>query len=352
VFGTDGGVFVSQDGGKSFDSDKNTGIVALLAQTIASTPQRESSAITGLQDTGSRARIGRSTTWNQVLGGDGEGAGWSQANNAVTLASSQFLGIARQPGLPANTGDPNDWLDATSGLDFDNPDCFPFFTAIATPTAAADPTGLVFYTVTGSHLYKTANGGASWSSLVQFGTVDSPQCLIRLRWNVIGLHPTNPQWIALAGASGRVLVSLNGGASWTLKNLNTAVPGYASSNSSPVWSKSGVLYMASESPVPGAIRLVKSLDQGNTWARADSGLPDVAINAIAIDPRDANGQIVYAGTSIGVYWTKDGGATWTLFGAGLPNVSVIGLYVSPTDEFMRIATFGRGVWEIDLESMH
>jgi hypothetical protein len=349
VFGTDGGIFVSEDGGASFDSSKNNGIVALLAQTIISTPNREDSALIGLQDTGSRARIGHSQIWNQVLGGDGEGAGWSQANNAVTLASSEYMGITRQPGLPSNTGDPNNWLDATNGIDFDHADCFPFFTPIATPTAAADPTGLVFYTVTGSRLYKTTDGAATWNQVVQFGSVASPTCYIRLRWNTIGLHPTNPNAIALGGAGGRVLISTNGGANWKIVQLNGVGLGYASYTSSPAWSSTGALYVASESVVVGATRVVKTLDNGATWTRADTGLPDVAVNVVAVDPHDASGLTVYAGTSIGVYVTRDGGASWKLFGAGLPNVSVVGLYVSPTDDFMRIATFGRGVWEIDLD---
>jgi photosystem II stability/assembly factor-like uncharacterized protein len=174
--------------------------------------------------------------------------------------------------------------------------------------------------------------------------------LIRLRWNTIGLHPTDPNLLALGGASGRVLISTNGGTAWSTVLLNTLVPGYSSFTSSPAWTRNGILYVASESTTIGAIRLVKSLDKGVTWARADSGLPDVAVNAIAVDPRDASGKTVYAGTYIGVYVTRDGGATWKLFGAGLPNVSVVGLYVSPTEDFMRVATFGRGVWEIDLDA--
>ena len=53
-------------------------------------------------------------------------------------------------------------------------------------------------------------------------------------------------------------------------------------------------------------------------------------------------------TDSGVYCTQDGGKSWSLFGAGVPNVSVRGLYVSLEGRFMRIATYGRGVWEIDL----
>ncbi len=351
ILGTDGGIFVSYDGARSFDSAKNTGIVSLLTQTIIGTPKREDSAITGLQDNGTRARLRGSKTWNQVVGGDGEGVGWSQANNAVTLATVQFETIVRYaPGLPASTGDPNAWQDAMVGIDFSNPDCFPFFTPIGTPSAKADPTGLVFYNTTGSRLYKTTDGAASWQQVVQFGSVAVPACIIRQRWHVIGLHPRDPKLIALAGAGGRVIVSADAGNSWIIPRLTTLIPGWTGFNSAPGWSNNGLLYVASESPTPGAVRMAVSADRGLTWRRADGGLPDVAVSDIKVDPRDRSGKTVYAGTWIGVYVTRDGGASWKLFGAGLPNVSVTGLYLSPDEDFLRVATYGRGVWEIDLES--
>ncbi len=349
TFGTDGGVFVSYDGGASFTSSKNNGIVSMLTQTIVGTPKREDSAITGMQDNGSRARIGNSKVWNQVLGGDGEGQGWSQANNAITIATAEYDYIAVQSGLPSNTGDPNNWQDGSNGLDFNDPDCFPFYTPIATPTAKADPTGLVFYTVTGSHLYKTTDGAQNWKSVVQFGTAASPVCYIRLRWNTIGLHPSRTTHLALAGVGGRLLVSTDQGNSWTIRQLIGAVPGWTGFNSAPAWAGNGLLYLASESPTPGATRLAVSSDLGATWTRADSGLPDVAVSSIAVDPRDRSGKTVYAATWIGVYVTRNGGASWSLYGAGLPNVSVIGLYLSPGEDFLRVATYGRGIWEIDLE---
>ncbi len=350
IFGTDGGIFVSYDAGRSFDSAKNTGIVSLLTQTIIGTPKREDSAITGLQDNGTRARRGGSKVWNQVFGGDGEGVGWSQANNAVTLATAQYETIARYPsGLPASTGNPLNWQDGTGGINFNDPDCFPFYTPIGTPSAKVDPTGLVFYNVTGSRLYKTTDGAQNWQQVVQFGSAAAPICYIRTRWHAIGLHPRDPALIALTGAGGRVIVSTNSGSGWTITRLTGSVPGWTGFNSAPAWTTNGLLYVASESPIPGATRMAVSADRGATWTRADNGLPDLAVSDIAADPRDRSGRTVYAATWIGVYVTRDGGASWKLFGAGLPNVSVTGLYLSPDEDFLRIATYGRGVWEIDLE---
>ena len=349
VFGTDGGIFVSYDGGRNFNSDKNTGIVSLLTQTIIGTPRREYSAITGLQDNGTRARVRGSQVWNQVVGGDGEGVGWSQSNNAVTIATVEFETIARYENLPASAGDPNNWQDATNGIDFTHPDCFPFYTPIGTPSAKADPTGLVFYNVTGSRLYKTTDGAKNWQQVVQFGTPTSPQCIIRTRWHAIGLHPSDPKLIALTGASGRVIISTNAGSSWSIPRLTSIVPGWTGFNSAAAWTSNNLLYVASESPTPGATRLAVSSDRGVSWTRSDTGLPDVAISDLVADPRDRRGLTLYAGTWIGVYVTRDGGASWKLFGAGLPNVSVVGLYLSPDEDFLRVATYGRGIWEVDLE---
>ena len=70
------------------------------------------------------------------------------------------------------------------------------------------------------------------------------------------------------------------------------------------------------------------------------------VNRIIVDPRTPNGDIVYAANWIGVYRTTDGGATWSRFGAGLPNVYVSDLYIAPDASFLRVSTYGRGVWEI------
>ena len=97
------------------------------------------------------------------------------------------------------------------------------------------------------------------------------------------------------------------------------------------------------------MHVIKTADLGVTWSEADHGLPDAAVSDLAVDTRDATGRTLYAATDLGVCWTRDGGDSWTPFGAGLPNVSVRSLYVSPEGEFMRIATYGRDMWEVDLE---
>ena len=131
-------------------------------------------------------------------------------------------------------------------------------------------------------------------------------------------------------------------------SLIDLVPGYEGFNSSAVWTGNSALYFSSEGRDPGVVHVVKTSDSGKSWSAVDRGLPDAAVSQLAVDTRDSTNRTLFAATDIGVYWTQDGGANWRLFGAGLPNVSVRGLYVSPEGRFMRVATYGRGVWEIDL----
>jgi hypothetical protein len=78
-----------------------------------------------------------------------------------------------------------------------------------------------------------------------------------------------------------------------------------------------------------------------------TGLPLVPVNAFIIDPVDSDR--LYAGTDIGVYTSPDGGATWSPFGTGLPKVAVFDMALTPgppAGRKVRIATHGRGMWEI------
>ena len=70
------------------------------------------------------------------------------------------------------------------------------------------------------------------------------------------------------------------------------------------------------------------------------------VQKLISNPKDAN--TIFAATDLGVYRTTDGGDHWSLFGANLPQVQVMDLYIPPDGSFLRIATYGRGVWEIGL----
>jgi hypothetical protein len=74
----------------------------------------------------------------------------------------------------------------------------------------------------------------------------------------------------------------------------------------------------------------------------------VPVTKLIVSTRDPSGNTLYAGTWIGVYETTDGWASWHLYGQGLLMVTVSDLYMPTDGSYLRVSTYGRGVWRIPL----
>jgi hypothetical protein len=94
----------------------------------------------------------------------------------------------------------------------------------------------------------------------------------------------------------------------------------------------------------------KSSDFGETWEDISGNIPLGPVNVIREDPVDRN--ILYVGTDVGVYVTKDGGKTWNVLGKNLPSCYVHDLIIHPRDNIIVIATHGRGMWAIDVNPVN
>lgn len=68
---------------------------------------------------------------------------------------------------------------------------------------------------------------------------------------------------------------------------------------------------------------------------------DEALLCLAVHPSRAD--LLFLGTSRGVYVSEDGGSTWVSFRTGLPSVPITELAFSGAT--LRAATFGRGLWQ-------
>ena len=158
-----------------------------------------------------------------------------------------------------------------------------------------------------------------------------------------------------------VAVTLDGGASWYESRVSSFDKLWArNSTVSPVWGNASVLYVASAAPTEpfGALtrpRLARSNDAGKTWktrpasAAAANALPSVPVTRMLVDPRSVD--VLYIANWLGVYVSSDAGFTWArLGGAALPNVQVSDLNLVQAGGALRlrVATRGRGVWEIPL----
>jgi photosystem II stability/assembly factor-like uncharacterized protein len=78
-----------------------------------------------------------------------------------------------------------------------------------------------------------------------------------------------------------------------------------------------------------------------TWTNISGDLPDVPVNAIAVDSTTGS---IFVGTDIGVFETTDGGVHWRHLTKGMPNIAVFGLVIDG-DGRLIASTHGRGMFE-------
>ncbi len=87
----------------------------------------------------------------------------------------------------------------------------------------------------------------------------------------------------------------------------------------------------------------RSTDFGAVWTRIVTGLPDVA-EATSIVEDTVNPNLLFLGTSTGVFVSFDRGAHWESFRSNMGPAPVTDLLVHPREGDLVVGTYGRGVW--------
>jgi hypothetical protein len=93
----------------------------------------------------------------------------------------------------------------------------------------------------------------------------------------------------------------------------------------------------------GTGHVFRTTNGGGSWVDMSGNLPNVPVNAIAVDPSNANK--VFVGTDTGVFWTSNGTAVspiWVNSSSGLPNTTVMDIVVD--GNYLVAATHGRSAW--------
>lgn len=192
-------------------------------------------------------------------------------------------------------------------------------------------------------IYKSTNSSSSWASTNGAVALDgNPALSMTISW-------TNPDtvYVGMAPyvAPMHIFRTTNGGTSWT--NISGALPGRYPLDLACDPNNSRVVYAAFGGFGTGHI--FKTTDAGGSWSDISNSLPDVPATALLVDPQNSN--VVYAGTDIGVYVSTNGGSSWNSFNDGLPDAILVSdLSMTASNRTIRVSTHGNGAFQRKMPS--
>ncbi len=92
--------------------------------------------------------------------------------------------------------------------------------------------------------------------------------------------------------------------------------------------------------------LFKTTDFGATWTRITDGLPTRTINVVFEDQK--NPDLLFVGNDAGVFVSLNGGKQWAALKGNMPTAPVHDLVVHPREGDLVVGTYGRGIWITDI----
>ncbi|HKE59142.1 MAG TPA: hypothetical protein VKB46_20680 [Pyrinomonadaceae bacterium] len=348
--GSDGGVCVSYDGGKTCDHLANLPLGEVYALTADM--EEPYNVYAGLQD---------HESWK------GPSNGWS---GSVGLADWVTVGIG--DGM-YNQVDPTDSRWVYNTQEFGRPGRYDQQTRTRKLIVPTRPTGqplLRFNWVApirlSPHDPKTLYAGAQvllrsrdrgdhWEEISPDLTTNdaskiSPPGAAIQHCTIVTISesPASAGVIWVGTDDGKVQVTKDAGTNWTDVTANVAKAGgpedawvnrVFASNANP-----GTAYVAKSRHRQDDFRpfLYRTTDYGATWTSIAGNLPDRTINVVFEDYRDP--KLLFVGNDAGVFVTIDGGGRWFAMKGNMPTVPVHDLMIHPRESDLIVGTYGRGIW--------
>ncbi|MGE5106479.1 MAG: fibronectin type III domain-containing protein [Sphingobacteriales bacterium] len=306
--GSDGGIYKSVDYGDNW-IDLSPGLGIRQFYRIANSKTNGSLFMGGAQDNGTS--IYKNTGWIDWLGADGMDCLISPLAETLTWRTSQNGTLYR------TTNGGSSYSNLTQ----------PSTGQWVTPLAIESNTNTIYGGWTG--VYKSTDNGTTWAKLSGTSITTTLTCL--------AVAPSNPQYI-YASNSTSLYVTTNGGTTWSTYTAAASITSIAVSQANPqkIW-----ITCASTSN-----RVFVSTDAGATFTNISGNLPAITARSVAVD-NDAN-ETVYVGMNIGVYYIDNTTTSWTNISSNLPLVAINDIKIQKSSGTLRVATYGRGVWETAL----
>jgi photosystem II stability/assembly factor-like uncharacterized protein len=412
LVGTQSGVYLSTDGGKTWKAPALAGdnIVDLYLDVTSSKTARRifAAAVGGIyrSDDGGATwkEFDSGLPWKEIshLVGSAN-TKTSQTALYVTITSKSVSGVF-EGGVYLSTDSGKSWhsamgsgINTTIGLQSGGVGSIAQYNWLG---ADASNTGIVYVAGTGTGydppyewtVYRSANGGKSWSAVL-IGDPSFSGFNTQLGWLAWDLRwwwggpaygftvSTGNSNIAMYTNSGEIYVTKNAGKSWT-QAYSIQKSGQGAAGPGQEWQSAGLevttcwhYYISPLNPKAHYICYTdigfeRSTDGGTSWIQSTTGSPwGNTFYDLAIDP-SVSGRLWAAASNQhdiphstqtqgpnptygkgGVLLSTDGGKTWTVTSNGLPNAPAVSLVLDPkspaTARRLWVAMYGYGVYRSD-----
>ena len=287
------GIFISMNGGESWDGISNPPLSVLEWNAVDINPDNTNQIIAG-------------TNWdNRIAKSENAGTEWTVVHHIPEKSGWRTIKYA--PSDPKTIFAGSSGYFSAGGFDDRSP---------------------------GQGIFVSHDNGESWQSINDALTMTS---------NIakLAIHPNNPKILYAASPNTGLLYSENGGKSWeSIKN------GLPSTALSVVFNPRNPEHLFAGFYGQGVFL---SIDGGLTWKRSAAGMPpEAVITDLEFDPTQPDDVIYAADLLSGVYRSSDGGKNWRTITNGLTMRSVTSLAISSEGNHLYAGTDGGGVFRLDL----
>src|SRR5262245_19083100 len=350
IAGSDGGVFISYDGGKTCDHLSNLPLGEIYALTADM--EDPYNIYAGLQD--HESWKGPSNGWSGSIGA----ADWVTVGigdgmyNQVDPADSRWVYNTQEFGRHARF---DQKLRVRKNIAPTRPQTQPLLRFNWVAPLRMSPHDPCTPYAGAQALLRSRDRGDHWEEISPDLTTNDPNkisppgaaiqfCTI----TSISESPAVPGLIWVGTDDGKVQVTRNAGRSWSDATSSISKAG----GPEDAWVTrvfasnfdGGTAYVAKSRHRQDDFRpfLYRTTDFAATWTSISSNLPARTINVIVEDYRNQN--LLFVGNDIGVYCSIDGGRRWAPLRANMPTVPVHDLIIHPRECDLVAGTYGRGIW--------
>ena len=356
IQGSDGGVAISYDGGRTSDAFANIPVGEVYA--ISADNDDPYNIYAGLQDHEnwrgpSNTGMGRVTTEDWRAVGDGDGI-----STVVDPVDSRWLYTNREYGSHSRVDQKLGYRVPIMPRQPD-PTKPPYRFIWETPIVMSPHDHNTIYTG-GEVLLRSTDRGDHWSEISpDLSTRPSDRLFPSSEGGVPGGIP----WFAISSISespltkgviwagtsdGNVQLTRDDGRTW--KDVTpsiTATGGRRDAYVSRVRASAhaaGRAYVAKNGYKFDDFRpfLYRTEDYGDTWTSIAGNLPDEPINVIVEDLK--NPELLFVGNDSGVFVSINAGGRWVKMNNNVPNVPVHDMLVHPRENDLVLGTYGRDLW--------